>query len=327
MVELGVTCWSGTEQNLELMQELGCGSFYSTIQWCNVHKSPDNFYWGQYDKEFRLEEEYNIKSTRVIIHTPMWASGVDPNNCKYRPTAYPPRTLTYYGKFCAALARRYPGREWVLWGEADNHPPREDAKLIQWAGDADTYFKMIQNAYVEMKKADDTCLVGLSSLVGATLNGEFPTVVEDGRPLNKLDFFERLLELDVQDHCDFIPLDLYCYGYGGTKNFRVGIRRIKELMAKYQVKKPLYIVECGAKITPPDGKITQMFHHEVVTEETQAGFLMKAYRWAQENKIEKLFWHTLADSNWGLVNRLSKKHLSWYAFKAALNGVLDDGSK
>ena len=324
MTELGVTCWSGTRSNFELMEELGCSSFYSTITWCNVHKAPGNFSWSHYDKEFELEKKFGITSTRVILHTPLWASGVDPKNCKYPPIAYPPRTLEYYGRFCSALVRRYPGREWIMWGEPDNSPPREGPKLIQWAGDADTYMKMIRHTYIEMKKADETCTVGLGSLVCATLNGEFPTVVEDGRPLSKLYFFERLLELGVGDYCDFIPIDLYCYGYGGTKNFRVGIRKIKELMAIYDVKKPLYIAECGAKITPADGKMVQTFHHEVVTEETQAGFLMKAYRWAQENKVEKLFWHTLKDSNWGLVNRLGKKHLSWYSFRAALSGVLED---
>ena len=306
------------------MYELGCTEYYSTIQWCNTHKAPDNFYWSQYDNEFQLEEQYGIKSIRNIIHTPSWASGVDPDNCKYPPVAYPPRTIEYYGKFCGALARRYPGREWVMWGEPDNAPPREDSKLIQWAGDPDTYMKMIQHAYVEMKKADETCSVGLGSLVCATLNGEYPTVVENGETLSKLYFFERLLELGAGDYCDFVPIDLYCYGYGGVKNFRTGIRKIKELMAAYDVKKPLYIVECGAKITPADGKIAQSFHHEIVTEETQAGFLMKAYRWAQENKIEKLFWHTLKDSNWGLVNRHEKKHLSWFSFKGALKGILED---
>lgn len=323
MTELGVTCWSGTRQNLELMKELGCKQFYGTIQWCNVHKAPDSYYWSQYEQEFELEKELEVSSIRAIIHTPLWASGVDPDNCKYRPIAYPPRTLEYYGKFCASLARRFPGREWILWGEADNFPPREDPKLVQWAGDAETYFRMMQHAYVEMKKADESCVVGLTSLAGATLNGEFPTVVEDGKPLNKLGFFERLLELGADDYCDFIPLDLYCYGYGGAKNFRAGIRKVKELMAKHHVKKPLYIVECGAKITPPHGKIAQTFHHEIVTPETQAGFVLRAYQWAEENRIEKLFWHTLKDSNWGLVNRLGKKHLSWYSFKTIIDGVMD----
>ncbi len=306
------------------MEELGCSSFYSTIEWCNAHRAPDNFSWSYYDKEFELEEEFGITSIRAILHTPMWASGVDSDNCKYQSIAYPPRTLEYYGRFCSTLVRRYPGREWVLWGEPDNHPPREDAKLIQWAGDAETYAKMIKYAYVEMKKADEHCVVGLGSLVGATLNGEFPTVVENGEPLNKLDFFETLLRLGIGEYCDFIPLDLYCYGYGGPRNFIIGIRKIKELMAKYHVKKPLYVVECGAKMTPPDGKIAQTFHHQVVTEETQAGFLMHAYKWAKENKIEKMYWHTLKESNWGLVNRHNKKHVSWYSFKAILKGVMDN---
>jgi len=322
MCELGVTSWSVTADILTLIKELGCTSFYSTVEWCNSHKAPDTYYWGHYDNEFRQEQECGLKSIRTILHTPTWASGVDPNNCKYRPTAYPPRTLEYYGRFCAALVRRFPGREWVLWGEADNNWPREDPRVIQWAGDTETYAKMIKYAYVEMKKADPSCTIGLTSLVGATLNGEFPTVVEDGKPLSKIHFFEELLKLDVGDYCDFIPLDLYCYGYGGAKNFVVGIRKIKEVMAKFHVKKPLYITECGAKITPTDGKIAKIFHHEVVSEETQAGFLLHAYQWAKENKIEKMFWHTLKDSNWGLVNRLGKPHLSYHVFKGIQQGVL-----
>jgi hypothetical protein len=303
------------------MCELGCEEFYSTIQWCNTHKAPESFYWGHYDNEFQLEEEYGVRSIRNIIHTPMWASGVNPDNCKYPSVAYPPRTLEYYGRFCSALARRYPGREWILWGEADNTWPREAAKLIQWAGDADTYVEMVKHAYIEMKKVDETCRIGLTSLVGGTLNGEFPTVVENGERVNKLGFFDRVLELGMGDYCDFIPIDLYCYGYGGARNFIIGLRKIKEIMAAHRIKKPIYVVECGAKITPPNGKIQTIFHHEVVTQETQAGFLLQAHRWATQNKVEKFFWHTLKDSSWGLVNRHGKRHISYYAFKMLQQGI------
>lgn len=324
--QIGVTCWSTTREKLRLMVELGCPWYYSTIEWCNVHKAPDVYHWSHYDREFALEEHFGIPSTRVILHTPGWASGADPANCKYRAIAYPPRTLEYYARFCKQLVRRYPGREWVLWGEPDNAPPREDPRLIQWAGDVKTYATMVKQAYVEMKKEDEHCTVGLGSLVGATLNGEYPTIIENGQTVNKLGFFEDLLKLDVGDYCDFIPLDLYCYGYGGAKNFIVGIRKIKELMAQYHVKKPLYVVECGAKITPAEGKMHKAFHHEVVTEETQAGFLLRACQQASENKITKLYWHTLQDSNWGLVNRLGKKHLAYYVFESIVQrkGLLKD---
>ena len=323
-MKVGVTCWSTDRGNLQLMKELGCSEFYSTVEWCNTHKAPDMYYWGQYDREFRLEEEFGVKSIRCILHTPLWASGIDPKTCTYRSTAYPPVTLEHYGRFCAQLVKRYPGREWVLWGEADNTPPRETPQLVQWAGDVESYCKMMKCAYVEMKRADENCRVGLTSLACATLNGEFPTVVENGQPLSRLEFFDQLLSLGVDDYCDFIPLDLYCYGYGGVKNFRVGIRKIKEVMAKYHVKKSLYIVECGAKITPPEGKLAKTFHHEMVTEETQAGFLLRAFEWGQENKIKKLFWHTLKDSSWGLINRLGGKHLAAHVFTGIQRGLLND---
>jgi hypothetical protein len=323
MCELGVTNWSVTADNLTLIKELGCSSFYSTIEWCNVHKAPNLYHWEYYDSEFKQEQEYGLKSIRAILHTPTWASGVDPNNCKYRPTAYPPRTLEYYGKFCSALVRRFPGREWVLGGEIDNLPPRADSKVVQWAGDIETYVKMAKYAYVEMKKADSTCIIGLSSLVGATLNGEFP-IIESGHPLTRLYVFEEMLKLGMNDYADFVPLDIYCYGYGGCRNFLTGIRKIKEIMTKYHVKKPLYITETGAKMTPPDSKIatTKAFYHEIVSEETQAGFLLHAYQWAKENKIKKMFWHTLRSSEWGLVNRFNKPHLSYHVFKGIQQGVL-----
>lgn len=322
MTQLGVTSWSVTEPRLKLMQDLGCTEFYSAVEWCNVHKAPGQFFWSQLDKEFALEEEYGIKSIRTILHTPLWASGANKDQCKYKPWSYPPRTLAYYARFCEALVKRYPGREWIMWGEADNAPPREDPKLIQWTGDIETYVEMAKQAYVAMKSADDNCKVGLTSLVAATLNGEYATVVENGQPLNRLPFFDKMLQMDMGEYCDFIPLDLYCWGYGGAKNFIAGIRNIKRIMAENKVKKPIYIVECGAKITPPEGKMRQLLHHEVVNEETQAGFLLRAYKWATENKIEKLFWHTLKDSNWGIFNRLEKPHLSYYSFKAIKAGVL-----
>jgi len=322
-MQLGVTCWSADKNKLGLIKELGCNIFYSTIEWCNVHKAPDYYDWTQYDIEFQSEKELGLQSTRVILHTPIWASGVDPKKCKFRPTSYPPRKIEYYGEFCSALVQRYPGREWILWGEADNCWPREDPKVVQWAGDTETYVAMAKHAYVEMKNADPRCVVGMSSLVGATLNGQFPTVVEGGQLLSKLHVFDKMLELGMGEFTDFIPLDIYCYGYGGAKNFIVGIRKIKEVMAKYRIRKPLYITETGAKITPLGSKMMQTFHHEAVSEETQAGFLMHAYECAQRAKIEKMFWHTLQSSEWGLVNRLGKRHLAWYSFRALLNGVME----
>lgn len=321
-MQIGTTCWSVDRSKLETLKELGCKEIYSTVEWCNTHKAPDTYNWSQLDSEFKLEKEFDVKSIRCIHHTPTWASGVDPKNCKYRATSYPPRTLEYYGRFCAALVRRYPGREWLLGGEIDNLPPRDDTKVIQWAGDVETYVKMAKYAYVEMKKADSKCIVGHSSLVGATLNGEFP-IVECGKPLSRLSVFDKMLELGMGEYSDVTALDLYCFGYGGVKNFVAGIRKIKEVMVKHHVKKPIYIVECGAKISHPTGKIAQTFHHEMVSEETQAGFLLHAYQKACQNKIVKFFWHTLQDSDWGLINRFGNKHLSWYIFKSILNGAME----
>lgn len=322
MTELSVTCWNVTESNLQLIQQLSCQEFYSVLEWCNINTAQDMYYWSQIDSEFKLEEKYNTKSIRNILHTPLWASGVDRKNCKFKPTAYPPRVLDTYAKFCVELVKRYPGREWVLFGEVDNDWPREDPKVIQWASDMQTYVEMAKLAYIEMKRQDTTCKVSMSSLVSATLNGVFPTVVEDGKPLSKLHNFDKLLELGMGDFTDTICIDLYCYGYGNVRNFLAGVRKIKEVMAKYNVRKPIYITEIGAKITPSDGKIAKTFHHEVVTEETQAGFLMKIYKWGKEANIKKMFWHTLKSSEWGLFNRFDREHLSCQIFKAIKSGLL-----
>ena len=312
---LGLSYPELNEEASQYFQDLGVEWIYKPLLWRNVEKKKGIFDWAQYDKEFQFQKKIGLKSIRYIGATPLWASS-NPDS-QYREWTFPPKDLEDWRNFILQVVKRYPKQEWAIWAEPDNTPPRESPSMVCFSGTAEDYFKMLKIAYETAKNEDPDSRIGIGGLVGATLNGEFPTVVENGRRVNKFSFFEELVKLGSEKYCDFVGLDLFAYGYGGVKNFITGIRKIRNL-----TKKPLLILETGAKISHPEGRISEIFHHEYVTEETQAGFLLKAYNIAKSAGVEKMFWLTLISSEWGLINKKGRKLSSYFVFKNLMKGDL-----
>jgi len=318
---LGIAHSQLDSSNVHYVEDLGCKEIYEPFLWCNVQPKKNVWNWEHYDQQFAFEEEHGIRSVRFLTHTPHWCSGVDPRDCKYPVNSYPPRSLLDFEVFVRALVKRYPGREWCVWAEPDNHPPRESDSLVRWASTAKIYGRMLQVGYESMKEIDSTCRVGMGGLVGATLNGAHRQIVHGQDKADHTRFFDTLLYDGADRFCDFIPLDLFCYGYGGVRNFIVGFRKIREIMHKHGVAKPIWVSETGAKITrsgeaPGEEDFDrEYFNHQFVTEQTLAGYMLYAYRTCIELNIEKMFWVGLVHSERGLINRRRRKLLTYDVFK------------
>lgn len=303
-------------KNRKLAKELGIKHIYDKLLWCNIETQPGKYNFKEFDKQLELEHRLGIESVRYISQTPAWISSA-PKGSRYNFGTYPPKQQQPWIRFLEKLFSKYPGRSWTIWAEPDNYPPRESDKIIRFTGSADDYFLLLKSAYGVAKSLDNNTTVGMGGLVGATINGEFELAIFNNNKENRLIFFQRLLELDACSFCDFIGLDLFSYGYGGPKNLPIALRKIKKMLSEYgDARKPLWIMESGARISHRSKvEDPNQCNHEVVTEETAAGYLLHLYKFAVENRIERLYWLTLKDSNWGLINRKDRKHLSYYIFK------------
>lgn len=319
-MEVGVGYVQLNDETSTLLKDLEVRFLYNSLKWRNIEYKKGTFDFSRYDQELNLEKKLGFNSVRYLGHTSLWASTA-PSNSPYPYWAYPPKDIEYWKRFIGKVVRRYPGREWSIWAEQDNTPPREDPSVVCFVGSPKDYFVLLKTAYEVAKNEDKRSRIGLGALVAGTLNGAFPTVVENGKPLNRLPFFEKLIELGSENYCDFVCADIFCYGYGGFRNFVEGIRKIRNL-----TKKPIMITETGARISHPKGqlKTNPAFHHEIVTPETQCGFLFNAYQVASEAEVECMFWTKLISSEWGLVSNNRRRHLSYYAFKAIRQGLLDE---
>lgn len=310
-MELGISYVEINEERKEYLIDLGVKHIYNTIRWCNIQpRSADEFIWNSYDFEFEQEKSLGITGVRAISHTPVWAAQFD--NPYWTS---PPKSLTDWCIFIKTLVLRYPGRTWTIWAEPDNYPPRESKDLICFTGTAESYAEMLESAYTTAKKWDPSCTIGIGGLLGVTINGSFPYAVFNDQKEDRLVFLEKLVDLGMMHFADMIGLDAYFFGYGGMQNIRQGISRIRKITKR----KPMWILETGCKITPVDKighqNYKQQYGHEPVTQESAAGLMFSLCKLANEFDIKKIFWLTLQSSEWGLVNRLGRKHLTYHMFK------------
>lgn len=311
-MELGLAYVDLCLNSISFIKDLNVTDLYHSVRWCNVQpRSETEYSWATYDFEFQLEREYGLSSVRSISHTPQWA--IDTKN-DYPHWTNPP-DINHWINFITQLITRYPGRTWTIWAEPDNYPPRESKDLVCFTGTSEQYGEMLKTAYEIAKKIDPTCSIGMGGLVGATINGSFEYDVFAGQTEDRLVFLEDLAHKGYLKYCDFIGADSYAYGYGGIQNIKNGLSRIRKISRR----KTIWILETGCKLTRTD-KIDPIlfkkkFGHETVTQETSAGLLFSMCKICEEFEIPKMFWVKLQDSDWGLVNRIGKKHLSYYMFK------------
>lgn len=310
-MELGLAYVDLSPLAIEWLQDLNVFSLYNSVRWCNIQPQKDKYIWDTYDFEFAEEKKYGLNSVRAISHSPLWA--VQASSDEY--WTHPPHDINDWVVFIKNLVNRYRGRTWTIWAEPDNYPPREDPKLICFTGTASQYGEMLKNAYKTAKKEDPSCTIGIGGLVGATINGSHQYDVFGGQKENRLVFLESLAENNYLQYADFIGADAYAFGYGGIQNVKQGLSSIRKISRR----KKIIILEAGCKLTRTDKvnpqEYKKRFGHEAVTQETSAGLLFSMCKICEEFEIEKMFWVTLQDSDWGLVNRLENKHLTYFMFK------------
>lgn len=156
------------------------------------------------------------------------------------------------------------------------------------------------------KKIDEENIIGGCGWITPTFNGYFGN--ED-----RSEFFDECLRLGISRSLDFISLNFYLYGYGGTKNILVGTSKVNELLAWHHVTKPIVVSECGVPCAGDPA-----FYHIIQTPERQAISLVEQNVLFNSIGIDYSIWFALQYEGWGLADDQGKLRPSYYALRAMM---------
>ena len=106
---------------LEGHRRTGVGSIRQPFDWHNIEVRPGELDLTSYDNLVAAASVRGIEIMPMLIGAPQWASTAPPTNLRHG--YYPPSDLPAYGRFAAALARRY-GPDGSLWREHPELPRR-----------------------------------------------------------------------------------------------------------------------------------------------------------------------------------------------------------
>lgn len=200
------------------------------------------------------------------------------------------------------LFERYRGiiRIWDFGGEPETRP---DQPGCRFSGEAWKFVRQVKRFYQTGKSIDPENVIGGCGWITPTFNGSFGN--ED-----RSQFFKNCFALGIGDSLDFISLNFYTYGYGGTKNILMGISKVNEILAGYHIEKPVVVAECGV---PCAGD--PRFLHIIQTPERQAISLVKQHILFNSVGIDYAIWFALKHLGWGLLDTKGNPRPSYYAMR------------
>lgn len=200
------------------------------------------------------------------------------------------------------LFKRYKGliKIWDFGGEPET---AADQPGCRFSGTPAGFTNQVKAFYEIGKKIDPDNIIGGCGWISPTFNGYFGN---EDRSL----FLKQCLDFEITDYLDFISLNFYLYGYGGTKNILVGTSKVNELLARHRVNKPIVVSECGVPCAGDPA-----FYHIIQTPERQAISLVEQTVLFNSIGIDYSIWFALQYEGWGLADDQGGHRLSYSAFK------------
>ncbi len=270
-------------RDMGIVRDAGFGWVKVNFGWRDIEGDRKGaFDWSRTDKIVKVANEMGVDLMVRIDHQPAWTGGGFPTNG-------PPDSTQDLADFLTAVATRYKGRirAYEVWNEPN--------LAREWGGklpDPGAYAKMLRPAYGAIKSADPNAMV-ISAGLSPT-----GTWNEQSRPD---DWYLESMYIAMGNSSDgyFDVLGAHGAGYkspperdpaevaadsnlGGHRAFC--FRRVEDLraiMVKYgDTEKQVALLEFGWTSDPrPDSP----YNWHMVSEETKADYLVRAYRYAQQN--------------------------------------------
>ena len=168
------------------------------------------------------------------------------NNHFYDGGSYPrsAEAVAAYARYAGQVAAGLRGRGvpfYQVWNEWDGGCGMNPAK--RGRGDAESYINLLKAAYPALKQADPNATV----VSGSVCTGD--------------EYFEKLLQLGMADHCDILSIHTYNFQQRGEaatpEAWQRRMLKLDEMIRKYNNgdSKPVFVTEMGyPSFTGPHGR-------------------------------------------------------------------------
>lgn len=279
-------------RDLQLVQDAGFTWVKQEFAWREIEgQGKGVFDWSRSDRVVNQIEEMNLKAIARVGVQPSWAA-------PGFPEVSPPDNYQDFGDFVYALASRYKGRiqAYQIWNE-----PNLSREWGERPPSPAEYTELLKVGYEAVKRADPNALVISAGLAPTTRNDHVAMpdtyFVQGMYDAGAAAYFDALgvhgagyksppetdpaevaANVDLQnpgDKAAGVPDDLlrvYCFRH---------VEDVREVMVKNgDADKRVVLLEFGWTIDPrPDSP----YHWHAVTEDQQAEYFVRAYRYAREH--------------------------------------------
>lgn len=269
------------QRDLVLVQEMGFGWVKQAFAWRDIETLEKGKYdWWRPDFIVNAAEEAGLKLLIRIDRQPFWSQPHD----ELRDNR-PPEDLADFGDFCGVMAERYRGRiaAYQVWNE-----PNLSREWGDQPPDPAAYTELLKVCYQAIKAADPQAIVVSAGL--APTGTDLPLAMPDG------DFLQGMYAAGAADYFDVLGLNAPGYKappetapedgettpeYGGGRWFV--FRHVEDMraimVANGDGAKQAAILEMGWTTD----SINPTYAWHAVSEQEQADYLVRAYRYAADN--------------------------------------------
>jgi hypothetical protein len=250
-----------------------------TFAWEDLEPEPDVWHFSRADAIVQQIEEKGLRLIIRLSDAPTWAHPAIDRDERPEIVDAPPDDLADWAEYCGTVAARYAGRiaGYQIWNEPN--------LSREWGGrepDPAGYAALLAACSTAIRAADPAAVI-----ISA---GMAPTGTWDATAWPDDLFLQRLYDLGFQRHID--ALGVHAPGYapptidpadapGGHRFFSFRrVEDIRRLMIRNgDAARQIAILEVGWTTDPHDPAYSWF----AVDEETQARYLVEAYRYAAEH--------------------------------------------
>lgn len=253
--------------------------------WVKVEGGEGRWDFEELDKNIELAGQHRTPVVLVLGTTPTWASA-RPKEEGYNPPHAPkgsaaePRRLEDWQNYVRTVATRYKGR--VQYYELWNEPNVKRA----FSGTIDQLLRLNREAYRVLKAVDRDIVVVSSALAPCC---------------NSFDYLDAYLAKGGGQYADVIGYHFYV-APRPPEAMLPDIKKVKWLMAKHGVAKPLWNTETGWRVINSDKNIgDEQWAGSHLAAEDGAAYVARSYILSWAAGVERLYWYAWGHRSMGMT--------------------------
>lgn len=253
-----------------------------TSQWYRIETAPNVWNFKKLDKEMALAEQHGIQMHLVLQRPPTWESArPDERLDTYSPpgTHAEPKEMLKWRDYIKQVASRYKGKVFIyeLWNEPD--------QKNTYSGAIEKLVELSRVAYETLKEIDPNIIVVSPSMSRA----------------KAADYLDRYLEQGGGRYADVIGFHFYLAPFQPEVMVK-DVDRVKKLLAKHNISKPLWNTEIGWRIANSDRNIDgELWAGAPLSNEQSVAYLARSYLLAWATGVERVYWYAWGHRSMGMT--------------------------